>query len=62
MAQMVESACSAGDLDSSWIRKISWRRKWQPTPAFLPGKFHGQRSFWWATVHGVGKSQTQLND
>ena len=23
---------------------LSWRRKWQPTPAFLPGKFHGQRS------------------
>ena len=26
-----------------WIRKIPWR-KWQPTPVFLPGKFHGQRS------------------
>ena len=23
---------------------IPWRRKWQPTPVFLPGKFHGQRS------------------
>ena len=22
----------------------TWRRKWQPTPVFLPGKFHGQRS------------------
>ena len=22
----------------------SWRRKWQPTPVFLPGEFHGQRS------------------
>ena len=27
-----------------WIRKIPWRRKWQPTPVFLPGEFHGQRS------------------
>ena len=27
-----------------WVRKIPWRRKWQPTPVFLPGKFHGQRS------------------
>ena len=27
-----------------WIRKILWRRAWQPTPVFLPGKFHGQRS------------------
>jgi len=24
-------------------RKIIWRRKWQLTPVFLPGKFHGQR-------------------
>ena len=29
---------------SPWVRKISWRRKWQPTPVFLPGKSHGQRS------------------
>ena len=27
-----------------WARKIPWRRKWQPTPVFLPGKVHGQRS------------------
>ena len=27
-----------------WVRMIPWRRKWQPTPAFFPGKFHGQRS------------------
>ena len=27
-----------------WVRKNPWRRKWQPTPIFLPGKFHEQRS------------------
>ena len=27
-----------------WVRKIPWRRKWQLTPVFLPGKSHGQRS------------------
>ena len=27
-----------------WVTKISWRRKWQPTPVLLPGEFHGQRS------------------
>ena len=27
-----------------WVGKIPWRRKSQPTPVFLPGKFHGQRS------------------
>ena len=25
-----------------WVRKIPWRRKWQPTPVFLPGESHGQ--------------------
>ena len=28
----------------SWIRKIRWRRAWQPTPVFLPGEFHGRSS------------------
>jgi len=28
----------------SWVRKISWRRKWQHTPVFLPGESHKQRS------------------
>ena len=27
-----------------WVRKIPWRRKWQPTPVLLPGKSHGPRS------------------
>ena len=43
-----------------WVRKIPWRRKWQPTPVFLPGKSHGQRSLA-ATVQGVMKSPTRLS-
>ena len=35
--------CRRHGLDS-WVRKIPWRRRWQPTPVFLPGKSHGQRS------------------
>ena len=27
-----------------WVRKIPWKREWQPTPLFLPGESHGQRS------------------
>ena len=27
-----------------WAGKTPWRRKWQPTPVFLPGKSHGQGS------------------
>ena len=29
---------------SPWVRKIPWRRKWQPIPVFLTGEFHGQRN------------------
>ena len=36
------------------VRKIPWRRKWQPTPVFLPGKFHGQRS--WVSYSAVSQS------
>ena len=40
-----ESACQCRWCGfSPCIRKIPWRRKWQPTPVFLPGKFHGHRS------------------
>ena len=27
-----------------WVWNIPWRSKWQPTPVFLPGEFHGQKS------------------
>ena len=27
-----------------WVKKIPWRREWLPTPVFLTGEFHGQRS------------------
>ena len=45
-----------------WAEMIPWRRKWQPTPLFLPGKSHGQRSLVGYIVHRVAKSQTQMND
>ena len=35
-----------------WVGKIPWSRKWQPTPVFLPGKSHGERSLW-TTVCGI---------
>ena len=36
-----------------WVRKVPWRRTWQPTPAFFPGESHGQRRL-------LTKSWTQL--
>ena len=35
---------NAGQLVQFPVRKIPCRRAWQPTPVFLPGEFHGQRS------------------
>ena len=35
------------------------RRKWQPTPVFLPGESQG-REAWWAAVYGVAQSRTRL--
>ena len=50
---------NAGDL--SLIRKIPWRREWQPTPVFLSGESHGQGSLA-GTVHTVEKSGTRLSN
>ena len=41
VAQMVKSLPARFN---TLVGKIPWRRKWQPTPMFLPGKSHGQRS------------------
>ena len=43
-----------------WVKKIPRNRKWQPTPVFLPGEFHGQRTLA-ATLHGFTKSWTCLS-
>ena len=38
---------------------MHWRRKWQPTPVFLPRESQGQGA-WWAAVYGVAQSQTRV--
>ena len=55
-----------------WVGKIPWKRAWRPTPAFLPGKFHGQRSLTgysprgrrvrhdWACVHSRTSTSTRI--
>ena len=45
-----------------WIaacQAFLWRRKWQPTPVFLPGESQGWGA-WWAAIYGVAQSQTRL--
>ena len=46
MAQTVKKIClqCRRPKVDPWVGKITWRRVWEPTPAFLPGEFHRQRS------------------
>ena len=45
LSEVKASACNAGDLGSiPGTERFPWRRKWQPTPVFLPGESHGRRS------------------
>ena len=46
---------------NSWVGKIPWRRTWQLTLVFLPGE-SPDKGAWWATVHWVAKSRTQLSN
>ena len=41
-----------------WVRKIPWRKKWQPTPVFLPGESLGQRSLVVYSLWGHKESNT----
>ena len=48
-----------------WVTSLSlftfmhWRRKWQPTPVFLPGESQGREASW-AAICGVTQSRTRL--
>ena len=46
------------DSFSPWVGKIPWRRKWQPTPVFLPEESHGQRSLVGSSPRGRKESNT----
>ena len=47
---------------SPWVGKISWRRKWLPTPVSLPGEARGWRSLAGGAWRGVTKSWTRLSN
>ena len=54
-----ESTCNAGRPGfDPWVGKIPWSREWQPTPGIPAWRISMDRGAWWATVHGVAKSQT----
>ena len=41
-----------------WVEKIPWRKKWQPTPVFLPGEVHGQRRLMCFDLYGCKELDT----
>ena len=57
---------NAGDIRDSgliWVRKIPWRRAWQPTPVFLTGEPPGQRNLSGYSPWGCKESDmTELSE
>ena len=63
MALVVKNpSANAGDIMrhrfDPWIGKIPWKREWQPTPVFLPGKPHGQKSLAGHSAWGLKELDT----
>ena len=52
------------DMQEMWVRSLGWediwRRKWQPTLVFLPGKCHGQRSL--AVYSSLGRKELDMTE
>ena len=52
---------NAGDMRDGfdpWVGKVPWRKACQPTPVFLPGEFHGQRSMAGYSLRGLKELDT----
>ena len=59
IAQMVKNLPAMQETRfNPWVGKIPWRREWQPTPVFLPGESHGQRSLVGYSPWGQKESDT----
>uniref|UniRef100_A0AC11DI30 Uncharacterized protein n=1 Tax=Ovis aries TaxID=9940 RepID=A0AC11DI30_SHEEP len=56
-------SASAGDRETwldPWVRKIPWRRAWQPTPVFLPGESHGKEPEYIIRNTGLEEAQAGI--
>ena len=58
---LVKSLPAMQETQETWVRKISWRRKRQPSPVLMLENSVDRKALW-TTVHGVTKSQTWLTD
>ena len=45
---------------NAWVGKMPWRREWLPTPVFLPGEYHGQRSL--AGYSPQGRKESDITE
>ena len=64
-----DKGLTEGSTAKNYLLVIHWRKKWQPTPAFLPGTTHGQRSLAgyssWGhkrAGHALGTKQQQITE
>jgi len=58
-SEVKASACNAGDQGlTPGSGRFPWRRKWQPTPVFLPGESHGRRNLVGCSPGGRKESDT----
>ena len=54
-----ESACNAGNGSNPWLGQVDpLEKEWQPSPVFLPGESHGQRSLVGYRTRGCKESDT----
>ena len=61
MAQTVKNLSAMQETQvQSLGRENPWRRKWQPTPVFLPGKSYGQRSL--VVYHPWGRTESDTTE
>ena len=63
---VVQTVKNLPAVQETWVGSLGWgdplEKGMPPTPVFLPGKSHGQRSLVGYIVHGVAKSQTQFRN
>ena len=57
-----ESACNAGDLSQSLSWEDLLEKEMATHPSILAWRIPRDRGAWWATAHGITKSQTRLRD
>ena len=61
MAQLVKNLSTMQDTRfDPWVWKIPLKRDWLPTPVFLPGEFHGQRSL--VGVQSMGCKESDMTE